>query len=451
MEMMKTRTKLPTLLAIAVLAAGLVSAPSLASPAVAATISPQVVTTTAGGNFSFTATSTRAGNPGLGDLIAYAAPASTWGPEVSFTSATLTLPDGRLATCAIESSLIVCRLNAGSGTDPIPPGTIFIVNGRVADTAPAGTTYVPRDHNNANAHIVFGSLDGPNDTATYPNITVIADDPPLVPSVSILKTGALIDANGNGLADPNETVDYSFTVANTGEVDLSQIRVTDAMTGSVTCQTAALRPTETTNCATAAITVTQAHLNAGEIINTATVTATTTTADTVTDEATHTLNLGPTTGAVTFNKAATLADSNNNGLADIGEDISYTFSTKNTGRVTLSDLAITDKMIGAVTCNTTTLSPNETANCIGNPYQVTANDPPNKLTNTATLTARTPNGDLVTATATHTINTPAPTTATTPTLASTGLDLTTALGASALAVLAGLITIITRRRHPYAP
>lgn len=45
--------------------------------------------------------------------------------------------------------------------------------------------------------------------------------------MTLLKTGMLNDANGNGSADVGETVSYSFTVENTGNVTVSDITITD--------------------------------------------------------------------------------------------------------------------------------------------------------------------------------------------------------------------------------
>ena len=95
-------------------------------------------------------------------------------------------------------------------------------------------------------------------------------------TVSLERTGGLDFAKGaevSGRVSAGDDVPFTFTVTNTGNVTLSDITVTDPMTGAVTCPSTTLAPGDTVVCTAAPYTVTDADVTAGEIRNTAVVTA----------------------------------------------------------------------------------------------------------------------------------------------------------------------------------
>ncbi len=57
-----------------------------------------------------------------------------------------------------------------------------------------------------------------------------------------MKSGALNDRDGDDLADVGETVDYTFTVTNTGNVTVTGIAVSDPKVGTVTCPSEPVAP-----------------------------------------------------------------------------------------------------------------------------------------------------------------------------------------------------------------
>ena len=210
-------------------------------------------------------------------------------------------------------------------------------------------------HNSATSHGTPPGSDTPVNSP--PDTTDTPTDEPN-PGITIDKHAALHDTNGNGLADLGETITYTFTVRNTGNVTLTAVGVTDAKVGPVSCPQATLAPGATETCTAATYTVTQADVDAGVVHNSATAHGTPpgdTTPITSPPDSTDT----PTssTPAVTIVKQAMLNDANSNGFADAGETIVYSFTVTNTGDLTLHDVGVTDAKAGPVTCPQDTLAP----------------------------------------------------------------------------------------------
>ncbi|SRX51512.1 hypothetical protein AEQU1_00006 [Aequorivita sp. CIP111184] len=191
--------------------------------------------------------------------------------------------------------------------------------------------------------------------------SVLEDDPTIVelcqnPVIALIKTGVVNDTNGNGCADVDETISYTFTVFNLGNVTLSNVTVTDPLV-SVVGGPITLTPGATDGTSfTATYTITQADIDAGEVINQATATGTDASGTTVSDlsDDNSELENDPTITELCQNPAIALikvgvpTDENGNGCADLGETIVYSFSVKNTGNVALTSVTITDPLVAVV-------------------------------------------------------------------------------------------------------
>ena len=94
-----------------------------------------------------------------------------------------------------------------------------------------------------------------------------------IPEITLTKTGSFDDDNGDGNADVGETISYTFTVENTGNLTLTDITLSDAdpnvtITGG---PIASLAPGELDSTTfTGTYTVTQDDIDAGQKDNTAT-------------------------------------------------------------------------------------------------------------------------------------------------------------------------------------
>ena len=169
------------------------------------------------------------------------------------------------------------------------------------------------------------------------------------PVLTLEKTaGAIQDANRNGVPDAGDTIAYTFTVTNDGNVPVRQITINDPHLGSVNCEAADLAVGASTNCAaTEPYVLTQADVDAGKVHNVATATGTDP------DNETTTSNEDSTTtdiarAAELIEKFGELLDGDGDKLADVNEAIKYTFRVTNTGNVTITDVLVNDPKVGAV-------------------------------------------------------------------------------------------------------
>jgi gliding motility-associated-like protein/uncharacterized repeat protein (TIGR01451 family) len=201
-------------------------------------------------------------------------------------------------------------------------------------------------------------------TPTDPTVTQITQNP----GISLEKTATLDDVNGNGMLDAGETITYTFTVTNTGNVTVTGITIDDPL-GTVTGGPIDLAPGQTDNTSfTMVYTVTQADIDNGSVTNQATANGTDPQGNPVTavsdDPATTapgdpTVTQIPQHGAISVEKTGVFNDENHDGFAQEGETITYTFAVTNTGNVTVTGIMISDPL-GQVQGGPVDLQPGET-------------------------------------------------------------------------------------------
>ncbi|MEV7124114.1 DUF7507 domain-containing protein, partial [Kitasatospora griseola] len=83
------------------------------------------------------------------------------------------------------------------------------------------------------------------------------------------------------------------------------------------------------------------------------------------------------------------------GSAQVGDTVTYSYMVTNTGTTVLTDVMVRDDRVASVSCEATTLEPGASTTCHG-VYVVTEEDAKaGHVTNTATASARDPQGQLV--------------------------------------------------------
>ncbi len=337
----------------------------------------------------------------LGETLTYAFSVTNTG-NVPLTNVTITDPS--IPALAAGAPCVASLAVGASTTCPLLPLAIHvvtaadIVHGSVANTA----TTSGKPPTGANVT--------DTDTATIAT--------PAYPGIRLLKTVA--DSNDpDSVASLGETLTYSFSVTNTGNVPLINVTVTDpsipALAGGPLC-VASLAVGATATCSllpVATHVVTAADLAHGSVDNTATASGLPPTGPRVTGPGSATIPTFPNVNALSMTK--TVTDSNDpDTVGSLGETLTYSFTVTNTGPVTLTNVTITDAMIPALATGApcvATLASGASTNCPLLPaatYVVTAGDIAHgSVDNTATSRATPPSGPNVSAQASATIPTPA--------------------------------------------
>ncbi len=327
-----------------------VTEPIAPSPSLVVSKSADPTTVTAAGQpVTYTFTVFNTGNVTLTSVGVTDNPVSPAG-GVTPTCESLSAPSG---TCSgTTTTLLPGQTAIFSGTYTVTQADID--NGSIVDTA-TGTGTAPSG----------GTTSGTSNTVT---VTVTQSG-----SLSIAKTAAPVTITAAG-----QTIDYTFTVSDTGNLTLTDVGVTDMPTtpaGGVTptCQslsspsgtcsgaTTTLLPGQTA-IFTGTYTVTQADIDHGSISDFATTQGTTPTGGTV-DATSNTVTENVTQSpSLSILKAATPTT-----VIAVGQTVDYTFTVTNSGNVTLTGVGVTDNPVspaGGVTASCQSLS-NPVGTCSG--------------------------------------------------------------------------------------
>ena len=299
------------------------------------------------------------------------------------------------AVCEVEYILTQADIDAG-----------LVENTATADgTDPSGDP-VSDDSDSTNPADDTGSDDDP---------TVVSIDP--TPELELIKNSdGITDANGNGLVDLGDVVNYTFTVSNTGNVTISGITIDDP-TATVVGGPITLTPSASDSTTfTATYTLTQADIDAGGVTNTATAGGTDPSGNPVEDISdsggdTPDGNDGTGDDDPTFTVLASepalevfkTAVPSFSTPPTPGDTITYTVEVVNTGNATVSGITVTDPLFtpSDITANCTfpttdgTLAPTEAVTCEATYTLTQADIDAGGVTNTATADGTDPSGNPV--------------------------------------------------------
>ena len=206
------------------------------------------------------------------------------------------------------------------------------------------------------------------------------------PSITLEKT-----ADPVAFTAVNQTITYTFAVENTGDSTLTDIKITDPLTGTTNLPVtpSTLAPGEI-GTATATYSTTQADFDSGQVVNTAIATAKDLNSNPVEDEDDAIVE-GPKTGAsinLVKEVAAVNSDPLINEFSQIGDLISYTFVVTNDGPFTLTNITLTDPDVSVSGGPIASLAPGASDNSTFTAtYTITQEDiDAGEFINTATVT-----------------------------------------------------------------
>ncbi|MBV0893890.1 DUF11 domain-containing protein [Microbacterium sp. NC79] len=194
-------------------------------------------------------------------------------------------------------------------------------------------------------------------TATVTTDPARGDDPEATDSVTVTVPGeaalALVKTGELPLGDDSrvgDIVTFTFLVENTGDLTVNNIAIEDHLAGVSAAQFTAwpnpaaagsLAPSQTVT-ATAEYELTQADVDAGVVQNAATVAGVSARGDNVSADAETDVSV-PGEGRLLFEKAGAYMGA---GPATEGDLVEFSFIVRNTGELTLTDVAIEDSLTG---------------------------------------------------------------------------------------------------------
>ena len=204
-----------------------------------------------------------------------------------------------------------------------------------------------------------------------------------------------LDKSGPDFASPSEVITYEFVVTNTGDVDLTNVHVTDPLLGGarITVEPSTLEANGGQGVATAQYTIPEDAVPFSTIPNTATATGTSPTGQDVSAIDDHIVTIRPGTPP----PPGILLEKDGPKSARVGDRIVYTFRVTNTGDVTLTDVHVQDPLISSRRLGVTpsTLAPGEVGTATAS-YRVTpADGEAGQVLNTAIGRGTPPSGNPV--------------------------------------------------------
>ncbi len=306
---------------------------------------------------------------------------SAAGTPITFSYAVTNTGNVTLTSVTVTDPLAgLSAVNCGTPPVTLAPGD------SVTCTATYTTTQADVD---AGGVVNTGTASGtPPSGPVVKNSATLATPAVQTPAIGLQKTSSVTSFSSAGTL-----ITYTYLVLNSGNATLNNVSLSDDVLGTVNCGTppVTLSVGASVTC-TATYTTTQADVDNGGVTNTAVVKGMTAGGQPVTDTTTLTVPADQTPGI----QLMKTADTPN--FSAPGTVITYRYLVTNTGNLTLNPVTVTDPLPGlsAIFCPRSLLAPGLFETCSAT-YTTTQADVDNGgVTNTATVTGVTPDGQTVT-------------------------------------------------------
>jgi uncharacterized repeat protein (TIGR01451 family) len=239
--------------------------------------------------------------------------------------------------------------------------------------SPGATETCTATYTTTQADVARGSIRNVGTVfALAPSWTWVAASSSLtIPAVQTPKIAIVKSASISSFSAPGTRVTYSYKVTDTGNVTLSPVTVTDPMSGlsRISCPTNSLSPGATETC-TAIYTTTQADVTRGSITNVGTATGTPPTGPNVTATSSVVVPFVPVVQTPSIGISKTTNGTNGQDIP-VGSTVTWSYAVTNTGKVTLTNVTVTDNKVrsSAITCSGSrtntiaTLAPGASVTC----------------------------------------------------------------------------------------
>ncbi|HSG25252.1 MAG TPA: hypothetical protein VLA32_03980, partial [Anaerolineales bacterium] len=237
-----------------------------------------------------------------------------------------------------DDKVAVGNINCSSATTPLAPGASTTCTGTYTTTAGDVTDGSVTNNATANATSVIGD----------PVTSNIASRTIYLAALTVVKSSTTTELTAPG------TVNYSYLVTNTGNVDLTGISLSDDNDNDdMSCPATTLAVGENMTC-TATHTFTQAELDAGGTLDNI-VTASSNEAEDATDTLSIPITQSP---SMTVEKSSTTTELTAPGT------VNYSYLVTNTGNVTLTGISLSDDSDNDdMSCPATTLAVGASMTC----------------------------------------------------------------------------------------
>lgn len=179
--------------------------------------------------------------------------------------------------------------------------------------------------------------------------------------INIVKTGSFNDEDGDGFADVGETIGYEFAVTNSGDIELADVTVTDALLNGQGINIAYVSGDENLNdlldldetwifTANQGYVIDQTEIDAGKVDNEATAKG-----FDLFDPSRYVESSNPETVLLPQNPSVLIdkktmgwndAYVQDNAVAITGDEVGWSYEVTNNGNVTLYNVAIVDEDLG---------------------------------------------------------------------------------------------------------